>query len=70
MKISVLQPSAGNVSLTIMDATGKLIYTGFKKLNNGENIIQLDAMQNAAPGTYLLRAENKDAIVNRKFIKL
>lgn len=70
MKISVLQPSAGNVSLTIMDATGKLIYTGFKKLNSGENIIQLDAMQNAAPGTYLLRAENKGAIVNRKFIKL
>ena len=70
IKITVMQPAAGNVTLSIIDAAGKLIYSGTKKLNSGENILQLDAMQHAAPGTYLLRAENSGAVIHRKFMML
>jgi len=70
LSLLISQPSAANTTIRIFNATGALVYTDSKMLNAGENTLRLDNMRKFAPGTYMVRAENMNGTVNKKFIKL
>ena len=70
LSLQITQPSAGNTTIRIFDATGALIYTVVKMFNAGENILRLDIMRKFAPGTYMIRAEHANGTVSKKFVKM
>ncbi|MEP7165161.1 MAG: M1 family aminopeptidase [Ferruginibacter sp.] len=68
--VTINQPIAGNTTIRIFDPTGALIYKDTKRLLAGENHIPLDIVQKIPPGTYMLKAENPNGSISKKFIKM
>jgi hypothetical protein len=55
----------GLIDLSIFDMQGKLIYTN--KINNSGELITIP-LQNLSSGNYLLKIENNNKVVSKKFI--
>jgi len=70
LSISIYQPSAGNTTISIFDASGALVYKKMQLLNAGNNVLHPDITNKLAPGAYMLRSENKDGNSSNRFIKL
>jgi len=66
--ITITQPTAGKTTITLLNAVGSMIFKEVKILNAGENIIEMNSMNKYAPGTYLLRIDNSDGSLSKKFI--
>jgi len=67
--ITVTQPNAEKTTITLLNAVGAVLYSNVKLLNAGENIIPLDKMKRFPSGTYLLRINNSNGVLSRKFIR-
>ncbi len=55
-----------NIKITLMDATSKLIDQKSIKVQPGQNVVELDRLNNA--GMYMLKIENKNGSVTKKII--
>ncbi len=55
-------------TLTILDITGKIIYSETNNLIKGVNTFKIDA-NNITSGVYFVKVESKDEIKNERFVK-
>ena len=67
--VTIMQPVAGNTTIRIINAAGALVYKEVKKLDAGENKIQLPLTKKLSKGVYILKAENEHVMIVKKFIK-
>ena len=68
--IKVIQPSTGKTNITLLNATGAVIYNDAQIMNAGENKIELNIASRLAAGTYLVRITNSNGTINKRFVKL
>ena len=68
--LKIIQPAAGKTTVSILNATGSVLYKEEKLLNAGENNIELKMIDRFAAGTYLVRIIHSNETLNKKFIKL
>ncbi len=68
--VTINQAAAGKTVIRIFDPRGALVYKDEKLLNAGENRLQLDIIQKFTAGTYLMKAENSNRMISKKFIKM
>ncbi len=69
LSLFVQQPISGNTSFSILDATGKKMYTGTRKLQAGGNSLQSIPIDHLATGIYLLRVEHDGQVIHSRFMK-
>ena len=68
--ITITQPTAGKVAITLLNAVGATLYKDEKMLNAGKNTIQLNMVNKFSAGTYLIKITGLHGTVSKKFIKL
>ena len=54
--------------IRVVDVIGKILYKGISKLTKGENIIYVNDLTYAAPGTYLVQAIIDGEVLVQKIV--
>lgn len=68
--LTITQPEAGNTTISIFNTMSVLMYKAEKIFHAGENNINLNVLQQSAPGIYIIKAENAKKVIVKKMIKL
>jgi len=66
INIAISMEKSTNVSISLIDITGKIITTESQNLNQGNNTIRLDAM--ASSGIYILKLDTEDGSIHKKIV--
>ncbi|WP_276480355.1 T9SS type A sorting domain-containing protein [Paraflavitalea pollutisoli] len=71
-KISMEMTSPDNkpITITLLDAYGRLIRKTNTVVNKGYNTITLYELGNIQPGAYIIQIKHHDAVINRQVLKL
>ena len=62
-------PEKDRVVIQIRDITGRLLHTLKEDVNKGQNVIYMQNLPNWNSGIYFISVQNKDEIMQAKFIK-
>lgn len=59
---------AAQVTISLMDANGKMVWLQYKPLNNGTNAILLDGLSRFSKGNYIITVFGPDGIFHQKLM--
>jgi hypothetical protein len=66
INIAVSMEKSNNVTISLIDITGKMVTSKIQKLNQGENTLLLDAIND--PGIYILKLDSEDGSLHKKIV--
>lgn len=70
ISIELTSPEGKPVTISLLDAYGRLIRRTNTAVNKGYNTITLYDLSNVQPGTYIVQVQHHDAVINRQVLKL